>query len=329
MDFVNDVSHVEITTIYGITLKMLREEKRLTQSQLCKADDPHNYICSVRTLSRIEKGEIPLSDKYLSGFLSVLGISHTDFYYEVDGGKKTTLFLNAFSDVWDLLFKKKRSEAKAKMKSLIADAVIDLEKPLIKQAIMLYEYREKAEYGDDDTDCMEELCMALSLTSAYIVAGNEIAFAQVASGTFKLNEYRIMNVIASEKVRKGDMATSVEIFKALKESLENKTLPSEIRNKMLPTICYNLADALTDRGEYKEAAKISEAGLSHGKKVGSHRIDGLLYYSMAKAQYFLDEKDKAAGNFKSSYYSHKVQGKDEMAEMVKKFALEKYDVNIE
>ena len=58
-------------------------------------------------------------------------------------------------------------------------------------------------------------------------------------------------------------------------------------------------------------------------------MDGLLYYSMAKAQHLMGKKDKAVENFSNSYFSHKVQGKNEMAERVKGFAAGKYDVYIE
>jgi len=314
---------------HGGILRKLREKKGITQRQLCGVEDPRNYICSEKTLSRIEKGDTWFSEKYLRGFLAVLGMSYTEFCNEVDGGPETTLFLNGFSEVWDLLFEKKYDKAKARMESLINEAIIDLEKPLIKQAVMLYECREKAENDNNSIGCMERLCSALSLTSPHIVVdGSEVSFAQVASDIFTLNEYRIMNIMASIKERQEDIAASVEIYRAIKESLENKALPSEIRNKMLSTICYNLADALTDLEEYEEAVKVSEAGLRHGKMVGSHRVDGLLYYSLAKAQHLMGEKDKAAENFRSSYFSHKVQGKKEMAEMVKEFATEKYNLYI-
>jgi len=42
----------------------------------------------------------------------------------------------------------------------------------------------------------------------------------------------------------------------------------------------------------------------------------------------LGEKGKATENFRNSYFSHKVQGKNEMAELVKEFAAEKYNVYI-
>ena len=316
-------------TNHGIILKKLRKKKGLTQRQLGRVDDPVNFICSEKTLSRIENGDIGLSEKYLGGFLTALGISYSEFYNEVDSGPETTLFLNGFSEVWDLLFEKKHDKAKERMGSLISEAVIDLEKPLIKQAIILYECRERAENNDGNEGCMDELCKALSLTSPHVVTGGgEIVIAQVASDTFTLNEYRIMNIMAYIKECRGDMSASVEIYKAMKESLESKALPNEIRNKMLPTICYNLADALTDQDEYKEAAKVSEVGLRHGKMTGSHRMDGWLYYSLAKAQQLMGEKERAAENFSNAYFSHKVQGKIKMAEMVKRFAMEKYDVHI-
>jgi len=315
---------------HGSVLRKLREKKGLTQRQLSKADDPLSFICSERTLIRIEKGEIALSEKYLSDFLLVLGMSYAEFCNEIDGGPETTLFLNGFSEVWDLLFEKKHSKAKARMESLITETTIDLDKPLIKQAVMLYECRERAECDNISSGCLEELCKAMHLTSPHIVVGRaEIALLQVSSGTFTLNEYRIMNIMAFIKECQGDMDASVEIYRAIKESLESKFLPNEIRNKMLPTICYNLADALTGQGEYEEATNVSEAGLKHGKMTGSHRMDGLLYYSMAKAQHLMGKKDKAVENFSNSYFSHKVQGKNEMAERVKGFAAGKYDVYIE
>ena len=312
---------------HGSIIKKLREKKGFTQKQLCNNDDPKNYICSERTLIRIERGKIPLSEKYLNGFLSVLGVSYTEFCNEIDGEPTTTLFLNGFSDAWDLLFEKEHSKAKARMENLITSLAVDLKKPLIMQAVMLYECRESVELNGGDEGCFHVLCKALSLTSPHVVEGERnIALDRVLSGIFTLNEYRIMNIMASMKERPRNMATSVEIYKAMKKSLENKSLPNEIRNKMLPTVCYNLVDALTDQGKYKEAIKVGEFGLMHGKTVGSHRMDGLLYYSIAKAQYLMGEKDKATENFTNSYLSHKVQGRIKMVELVKKLAAEKYNV---
>jgi len=58
-------------------------------------------------------------------------------------------------------------------------------------------------------------------------------------------------------------------------------------------------------------------------------MDGLLYYSLAKAQHFLGKLREAEENFRNSYISHKVQGRKEMADKVKEFAAEKYNVYVE
>ena len=228
--------------------------------------DLRNNICSEKTLERIEKGDAPLSIIYLGKFLEVLGISYTEFFNEAEG-PEAVLFLNGFGDVWDLMFEERHDEAKKKMKSLMGKA--NLGKTLVKQAVMLYNCRARAEMDVGDTGCMEELHRALFMTSPRIADNrNEIVLTAVSSSRLSLNEYRILNIIASIKERQGDTAGSIKIYDAVKASLENKALPSEIRNKMLPTVCYNLADSLTNQGEYYRATKVSEAGLLHGKAVG-------------------------------------------------------------
>ena len=290
----------------GRAIKKHRQKKRLTRKQLTRADDPSRRICSEKTLERIERGEAAISAVYLDGFLEVLGVGYTEFYNEVEG-PEMTLFHNGFSEVWDLLFDKKHEEAKTKMENLISVTTVDLGKPTIKQAIMLYNCRVSAERGDA---CMDELYIALYLTSPFLADGKgEIALPLVASNIFTLNEYRIMVVIAYFLERRGDMANSAEIYKTLICSLEYKTLVNETRNKLLPTVCYNLADVLTTQGKYGEAASISMAGLRHGNAVGNHKMDGALYYSLAKAQQLVGETVNAERNFNLSYSSFKAQGR--------------------
>ena len=86
----------------GSFIKKIRKRKGITQRQLVRGDSIENRICSEKTLSRIENGEVDLSDRLLRDFLSVLGMNFTEFFYEVEGGVETTVFLNSFNEAWDL-----------------------------------------------------------------------------------------------------------------------------------------------------------------------------------------------------------------------------------
>jgi len=315
----------------GYAIRKFRKKKRMTQKQLTKSDDPSRRILSERTLGRIERGETPLSPKYLDEILQELGVSYAEFFSEVEG-PDSTLFLNGFSEVWDLLFEKKHEEASKRLNELLLKSKVDLRKPHIAQALMLYNCRVEVESLPDNADFdlyQEELSTSLCLTSPYAVADrNGLILAKVASNVFTLNEYRIMNIMAALNELRGDTNAAVGVYRAMKKSLKNKTLSSEIRNKLLPTVCYNLADSLTNQCEFGEAITTAETGLTHGKKVGNHKADGSLYYAMAKALQLNGELEKAAENFGRSYASFKAQGREESAKKVKDFAADKYGVFI-
>ena len=313
----------------GNTIKKLRKEKQLSQTQLSKADDPVKCICSLKTLRRIEQGRSTITARYLDGFLQVFGITHAEFYKRVEV-PELILFMNGFNEVWDLLFIDNYSGAEKRMNKLLSEFNTVTGIPLINQSVILYRCVVKAGSRDSDAECIDDLFDALSLTAPHIIESkDDLDLMKVSAGIFSINEYRIINIIATLKEYLGDANASASIYKAVKESLENKALPCDKRNKLLPTVLYNLTDTLTNQEIYNEAVKTGELGLRHGKMVGNHKMDGQLYYSLAKAQYFMGEACKSADNFKRSYASFKAQGRNGMAMKVKELVAKKYDLHID
>ena len=69
----------------GSFIKKIRKRKGITQRQLVRGGSIGNRICSEKTLSRIENGEVDLSDRLLRDSLSVLGMSFTEFFLRSGG----------------------------------------------------------------------------------------------------------------------------------------------------------------------------------------------------------------------------------------------------
>lgn len=307
----------------GNTIRQLRERKNMSQAELCKPDFA-DKICSMRHLSRIENGETTPHPRTLYRLLEGLGVSLSEFTHLI-AEPDIANFQHDFSEIWDLLFEKRYEKAASLLDALKTKPYCNIDNPLIEQALLMCD-ASFVDAKNNNNGCLTHLHKAMRLTSPHVFENNELSHNYISRNMFTLNEYRILMYFAIIKSRLGFTNECILTLSAMCESLNNKKIDVEIKNRLLPTIYYNLSDELIDSKCYEEALSYCEKGISLCKKAKNYKTLPHLYYSIAKVFIILGNKDRAEENFRQSYNIFSAHGDNETALQVKKLVATKYNL---
>ena len=304
------------------TLQHLQNKRGLTQKKLCK----QGIVCSERHLRRILNGDVEPSPTVLDGLLEVLGVSLPEFTQLVYG-EDMLLFQHDFSEIWDLLFMRKYEEADLLLAALKAKPYCNTSNPAIAQALLMHDgvlMNLKENFHESNRILYEAICM----TSAGVLQKGEPNPEFVALNVLEPNEYRIIGVIAINLCSMGQSPVAIKIFEALCESLSNKKVDVETRNKLLPNIYYNLSDELIETKQYENALCICEKGIQLCERTITLKMLPLLLYNSGKALVFMGDRTQAEIRFRRSYDAFRVQGNEKSALRGKEMVAEKYKIFI-
>ena len=317
----------ELNIRVGKVIKKHRELKNISQSKLTDELNPQKTICCIKTLRRLEQGK-GFSMEVLCPLLKTLEMSFEVFISYVNFDYMT-IFNNEFSIAWEHFTNSFYDEANKCIEVIKSSNAYDFSDPLINQAMLLYNSCILFKLNLNIQNSLDNLYKAIRLTSPHEIASdNLIDCTIVAIRTFSLSEYRILCEIAIIANNESELPYQSSIFKAVLQSLNNKTVAYNIKNVMIPVTCYNLSDTLNDMKLYNESIKTCDSGILFCKQIGRYKFFPFLYYSKAKALFHLTIKEEALINFKLSYNSFITQDKNEMAEKVKKIVFEKYKMII-
>jgi tetratricopeptide (TPR) repeat protein len=153
-------------------------------------------------------------------------------------------------------------------------------------------------------------------------------FKFLSNNVFTLNEYRIIKLISITLCDRGQAYDGIMILDALNESLCNKKVGIEIKNRLLPNTYYNLSDALIDVNNYQLALNACDNGVKFCRQAKNCKMLPYLFYNMGKAQFKMGHKTQAEESFKEAMLAFCVHGNKETAERAGKMIAEKYQIYI-
>lgn len=311
----------------GAEIRRLRKQKNISQIDLCKSDSYLGRICDRRTLIRVENGETAATPAILNKLLAALRVSPLEFAYMVDGQEMID-FQHDFSEIWEMWFNRQHEEATRLLDILKTKPYCDITNPKVKQATLLFDALELVDVKKDIIGCLNVLHKAINITSSCIFEENEIDFGFISNHIFTLNEYRILKLLAIVKTRLGEPEASIFLLTAMCESLCNKKVDVEVRNRLLSNVYYTLSEELINTGQYQDALSFCEKGLLFCKQINNYKVLPFLLYNEAKALFFLNDMVHAEEKFKQSYNAFLALGNEESALRTKEWAAEKYQILI-
>lgn len=143
-----------------------------------------------------------------------------------------------------------------------------------------------------------------------------------------LDEYQIINTIAIIHTYLGDMDKGINVLKRLKNSINKMTRAEYIRQKMLPTICFNLSKFLGQSKLYDEAVSVCDEGIAVCREAGTFKSLGELFYNKASCLYYINDLLGAQKNFQNSYNTVLISNNLSMAEFIKRNAIDQYGISL-
>jgi transcriptional regulator with XRE-family HTH domain len=320
------ITETEIDNKLGTVLRQLRLKRNMTQEELCKSDNPSERICSTKQLRRIEKGQCEPSPLILNRLLAALGITTLEFIHLVDN-QDMIHFQNDFSIIWDLFFENKYKEANLLLTELKTKPYCNMESPVVKQSMLLCNGFMLWD-AEKNEECLNILHEALCITSPFLLKNNSLNHEVIADNPLALTEYRILKLIAITMHHMGQLETKIIILDSMCESLQNKKIDVEIRNRLLPNIYYNLSDALIEDNNYQSAFLICEKGIKLCKQTKSFKMLPYLLYNKAESLLFIDTRARAIKGFKQSHKTFLLYGDEKTAAHVKEVIAGKYQIPI-
>ncbi|MCL2285108.1 MAG: helix-turn-helix transcriptional regulator [Firmicutes bacterium] len=322
------MDNAQYKTKLGQIIKQAREHRGITQQELSGVDNDAKFICTVRHLKRIERGDVDLNHFMLLKILEALRIDIEDFSVMLHGNDMK-LFYNHFGKAWEHVFNEEYETFKTKIDELKAKEYCDTSIAAVKQAMLLCDAVIYKYLDGNHAASLELLCDALRLTAPGLInEKNVVKSSKIKDLKLNIMEYRILKQIALDKDDLGKKREAINIETATITSLEQEDVDYSVQKKLLPTLYYNLSYNLIDEKEYDKADEIIDHGLTFCLSTGELKMIGSLSYSKGRVLALTEHKEQAKIWFRQSYDTFVSEGKFKRAELVKNMAAQKHGINL-
>ena len=297
----------EITDEYkkrlGKTLREVRKEKEMTVEEACVCARTQEEICSVSQLRSYESGRVMPDMDILRKLVRGMWMNSVDFLERV-ANYDMFHFERDFEEIWDLSFLRQFNKASTLLEKLKTKPYCKRENKQVQQVLLLCEALFAKNIDADLPKANKLLCDAINITKPTVLkASSEVDYKYVSTNVLKLNEYRILKLMALVIGIHKSYDESSLILESLEKSLLQKKVNDKIRDRLLPTVYYNLSDALIDcknPKSYEKALLISETGIKYCRKHDCFKILPYLLFSKGEALFNLG-RTEAVVYFKQSY----------------------------
>ncbi len=234
----------------GEYIKKRRKVLGITQDELADG------ICSVITLSRIERGDQFPHDNTLIQIMQRLGLSGGEMFLLVDSEQ---FIINQLRfDIRQAYIQEKYEEAKKILREN-RDQISKLS-PFDRQTFetidILLKIRDK-EY--DDNEALERLEAALKLTYPKYTKDK-------LPSLFTYEEILLLNNIAIRYARLGDLKTAIDMLYNIKDFYDRRVCDIEEALRTEAMVLYNLSKYLGLAGRIDDCLAICEQGINFGIK---------------------------------------------------------------
>ena len=296
----------------GDYIKSRRKALGVTQEELAKG------VCSVITLSRIERGEQAPQSSTLISILQRLGLSYAEFMLD-DSSDKLLLHQLKF-DIRQAFILGDYEKASSIL-NINREWISKLE-PLDRQTfervrILIKIY--KTEISDEEA--LSRLEAVMRLTCPKYSKDNLPTF-------LTYEEILSLNNIALRYANVGDIDTTIKLLYHIKSFYDKRVCDIEEALRTEPMILYNLSKFLGLAGRFDESISVCNQGIKHARDTGrcSHLAKTL--YNLA---YCLYEKNEPGDREASKHYANQayqlavILKKEKSAAHYKKFLTEKFE----
>lgn len=304
----------------GVFIKEKRKQKSLTQKILAEMAS-----CNIRTLQRIEAGTVTTYLHNIYPILSILNISHEEFD-SMCYGKDIRMFYSDVERIWDMGLVKSYN-VMSKMIVKLKEEYGELDRPTIKQAMLLLEGAVLCDEAKDYSASLVAMFEALKLTTVGIISDKHVInYRKVGDRIFSLYEYRILRFIANLYALLDEPKKSFELDKAIATSLEKDTNNYGVQKRLMPVMYFSLSNGMIDDGDYANALALTEKGLHFCYQTKEFKHLGNLLWNNGKALYYLGNTDKATTSFQESYNFFISKKEYDTANHLQATARDKYNV---
>ncbi len=300
----------------GEYIKKRRKVLGITQDELADG------ICSVITLSRIERGDQFPHDNTLIQIMQRLGLSGGEMFLLVDSEQ---FIINQLRfDIRQAYIQENYEEAKKILRE--NKEQISKLSPFDRQTFetidILLKIRDK-EY--DDNEALEQLEAALKLTYPKYTKDK-------LPSLFTYEEILLLNNIAIRYARLGDLKTAIDMLYNIKDFYDRRVCDIEEALRTEPMVLYNLSKYLGLSEKYTESIRVCEEGIKLAAETGRCSCLPQTYYNLSCGLYYRNrpgDMEASLEYMKLAYYSARSMMLKDSKDKYAKVILDRYNMIIE
>lgn len=235
----------------GKFIKNRRTEMGITQQELAEG------ICSTVTLSRIENGENPPTQKHIRALLQRLGYSDAPLMFMTDQVEADIARLQF--EIITVLALGDYNKAEPMIDSLekLKDNFSNMDMLFYEVVSTIFSFRDKGTPRDVAIVRIERALRVVHPN--YSPQKLPLALTYI--------EAVALNNIANCHYRLGNLEEAIRYYKHIQHFYEDVVQDPNEAKRLLPMIYYNLSKMLGLLGRYDECIEICDRGIRYGKKV--------------------------------------------------------------
>lgn len=294
----------------GSWLKQMREERGVTQKQLCKG------LCTVSTLSRIERGSIVPGGYIFQALMQRMGY-HPEKYYSVFLNQKDTIMWKKREALSNAIIQRKIAIAEVLLSDLQQSEGFDKGlglQFLLNAKVALARIKGDCDHNELIRTLHESLKITIPAFEESKISGYMLSYEEIVA-------VNTLGIIYSD-LKEYEKAS--RILYALKESMDNFCIDANEKAKMYPTVLYNLTKMLCKLKQYDDVISLCVLGEDFCIENNKARTIPLL---MTNRAWCLIEKgylDEARPILKQTFYFLLAIKKYKEAETVKNYYFEHF-----
>lgn len=298
----------------GRIIRERRIQAGLSQEDICEKGIDSAVI------SRLERGErLPRKDR-LDRIMERLGLN-IRLIYSHCVSKSEAKDYEKQSMLRDCLYEGRKEEAAALIEKLSKEKAYQsgLRKQLILYARAVLMSGEL--HGTEELRTIIEEAMRLSLPSFSETRISEYLLTNI--------EAALINLLAVSYFEDGDSERAIKVLVGLKTSLERTRLEDAEKELLFPTVLYNLSKYLGLSGRNDEAVEYCDYGIKLCTTYNRFRALAKILYNKACGYHQIGKTEECKKLFYQAYCLLDLAGVYEERNLIKKYAAEKYGVEIE
>lgn len=303
--------------LIGEYIRSHRKNQKMTLESLCVG------ICSVSTLSRLERGKQTPSRDTVNALLHRLGLPEDRAFVlvserdrEIKALKEDIIFgLIEFEKAVRKARPRLRERILAQLKRL--EEITDKDDAITRQFILSNRVTLGTPSGPYRPDRRRRL-----LEKAIRMTVPGFRLNQAEKFRYRLTEMTLLNKLALTFSMEGKREEAIDLYSRLLQNIENNGQELEDYGPIFCLVARNYAINLALAGQYREAIELAERGQKIGILYGTYlQLPGFLA-TQAECWFFLGERERSADLYIRAAYLLDIIGDKHNLEILQKEMLE-------